>query len=104
MSKLLYIQGSPRTDRSHSTAVADAFIEAYKLKNSDDEIVTLNVFDASLPDFDGLAVQAKYTILHGQSHSEEERQAWKSVEEVLRRGDFLMGTHDPIILEKEIYP
>lgn len=29
---------------------------------------------------------------------------WKSVEEVLRRGDFIMGTHDPIILEKEIYP
>jgi hypothetical protein len=29
---------------------------------------------------------------------------WRSVEEVLRKGDFIMGTHDPILLEKEIYP
>jgi hypothetical protein len=37
-----------------------------------DEIASLNVFDDSLPTFDGLAVQAKYTILHGKSHSEAE--------------------------------
>ena len=85
MSKLLYIQASPRTQRSHSIAVADAFIEAYKRKHSDDEIVTLNVFDASIPNFDGLAVQAKYTILHGKSHSEEELQAWKNVEKIIEQ-------------------
>jgi len=85
MSKLLYIQASPRAQRSHSIAVAGAFIEAYKRKHSDDKIVTLNVFDASIPNFDGLAVQAKYTILHGKSHSEEELQAWKNVEKVIEQ-------------------
>jgi len=85
MSKLLYIQASPRGQRSHSIIVADAFIEAYKLRHPDDEIVTLNVFDASIPNFDGLAVQAKYTILHGQPHSEEELQVWKNVEEVIEQ-------------------
>jgi len=85
MRKLLYIQASPRAQRSHSIAVADAFIETYQQKHPDDEIVTLNVFDASIPDFDGLAVQAKYTILHGKSHSEEELQAWKNVEKVIEQ-------------------
>jgi FMN-dependent NADH-azoreductase len=85
MSTLLYIQASPRAPRSHSIIVADAFIEAYKLTHSEDEIVTLNVFDASIPNFDGLAVQAKYTILHGQSHSGEEQQVWKNIEEVIEQ-------------------
>jgi len=85
MSKLLYIQASPRAQRSHSISVADAFIEAYKRKHSDDKIVTLNVFDASIPDFDSLAVQAKYTILHGKSHSKEEQQIWKNVEKVIEQ-------------------
>jgi FMN-dependent NADH-azoreductase len=85
MSTLLYIQASPRAQRSHSIVVADAFIEAYKLKHPDDEIVTLNVFDASIPNFDGLAVQAKYTILHGRSHSGEEKQVWRSVEDMIEQ-------------------
>lgn len=85
MSKLLYIQASPRAQRSHSIAVADAFIETYKRKHSEDKIVTLNVFDTSIPNFDGLAVQAKYTILHGRSHSKEELEVWKNVEKVIEQ-------------------
>jgi len=85
MSKLLYIQASPRIQRSHSIAVAGAFIEAYKQKNPNDEIIILNVFDDSLPTFDGLAVQAKYTILHGKSHSKEELDVWKEVERVIQQ-------------------
>ena len=49
-----------------------------------DEIVSLNVFDDSLPTFDSLAIQAKYTILHGKSHSEAELDVWKEVEQVRR--------------------
>ena len=85
MNKLLYIQASPRGRRSYCIGIADVFIEAYKLKHPDDGIVILNVFDASIPNFDGLAVQAKYTILHGKSHSKEELQAWKEVEKVIEQ-------------------
>ena len=85
MSRVLYIQASPRGERSYCIAVADAFIEAYRQKHPDDEIVSLNVFDAAIPSFDGLAVQAKYTILHGQSHSKEELKAWKKVEKVIEQ-------------------
>jgi FMN-dependent NADH-azoreductase len=83
MGKLLYIQASPRVGRSHSLAVADAFVESYRENNPDDEIVTLDLFKANLLPFDGLAVQAKYTILHGQKHSQEELDAWKAVEVVI---------------------
>ena len=83
MSTLLYIQASPRGGRSHSIAVANAFVESYHEKNPDDEIVTIDLFKADLLPFDGLAVQAKYTILHGQKHSQEELDAWKAVEAVI---------------------
>jgi len=85
MSKLLYIQASPRAERSHSRFVADAFVEAYRQVNPDDEIDVMDIFREELPAFDGLAVQAKYTILHGKEHSDEEVAAWKSVEEVIER-------------------
>lgn len=85
MSRLLYIQASPRGQRSHSVAVTDAFIEAYEQKHPDDEIVILNVFDAPIPNFDGLAVQAKYTILHGKPHSQAEQEAWKDVEQMIEQ-------------------
>ena len=85
MSKRLYIQASPRGKRSHCIAVADAFVETYRQNYPDDEVITFNVFDASIPDFDGLVVQAKYKILHGKSHSKEELQAWRKVEKVIEQ-------------------
>ena len=83
MSKLLYIQASPRGERSYCIRAADAFIEAYKKVHPDDETVTLNVFDENIPAFDGFAVQAKYAIMHGKEHSEEQLQAWKKVEQLI---------------------
>jgi len=83
MSKIFYIQASPRIERSYSIAVADAFVSAYKQANPKDEVVTINLFKKDLPSFDGLAVQAKYAILHGLKHSPEELAAWKKVEEVI---------------------
>ena len=84
MSKVLYIQASPGGRSSHSIAVADRFIEEYCKKNPRDEIITLNVFDASLPAFDGLRVQAKYSMMQGQKHSADEAAAWKEVEKVIK--------------------
>jgi len=85
MSKLLYIQASPRGQRSYCIRAADAFIDAYKKKNPDDRIVTLNVFDENIPAFDGFAVQAKYAIMHGQEHLKEQLQAWKKVEQLIEQ-------------------
>jgi FMN-dependent NADH-azoreductase len=83
MSKLLYIQASPRGERSYSVSVAQEFIDSYKVSHPQDVISVLDVFQANLPPFDGLAVQAKYTILHGLKHSPEELEAWRAVEAVI---------------------
>jgi len=87
MAKLMYLQASPRKDRSKSRQVADAFVEAYRQAHGDDEIVTIDLFQADLPSFDGPALDAKYAILHGQSPSDEQKTAWKAVEDVI--GEFL---------------
>ena len=83
MSKVLYLKASPRGERSKSAAVAEAFLDAYRRTHPDDEIVEVDLFTKDLPAFDGLAVQAKYTILHGQEHTQEEADAWKAVEAVI---------------------
>jgi FMN-dependent NADH-azoreductase len=83
MANLLYIKASPRGARSHALAAADAFVEAYRATHPGDQVKVLDVFKADLLPFDGLAVQAKYTILHGKQHTPEELQAWKAVEAII---------------------
>lgn len=85
MPKVLYIQASPRGHRSKSIAVADAFIDSYRESNPSDHIDTLNLFEADLMAFDALAVQAKYTVLHGRQHTPEELSTWRQVEAVTDR-------------------
>lgn len=85
MAKLLYIQASPRKERSHSLTVANAFVEAWRASHRDGSVDTLNVFTEKLPAMDGLTVQAKYTILHGKQHTPEELEAWRAVEAAIER-------------------
>jgi FMN-dependent NADH-azoreductase len=65
--------------------VAEAFLAAYRTLHPADAVDTLDLFAEELPAFDGLAVQAKYTILHGQAHSAAEAAAWRAVEAVIVR-------------------
>jgi len=85
MSKILYIQASPMEDASYSLAVAGEFINAYRQKNSGDEIETFNLFTAQLPTFDGFTVRAKYKILHGQPYTPEESKAWQAIEALIKQ-------------------
>jgi FMN-dependent NADH-azoreductase len=85
MSKVLYIQASPMEDVSYSLAVAGEFINAYRQKNSRDEIETFNLFTAQLPTFDGFTVRAKYKIMHGQPYTPDESKAWQAVEALIKQ-------------------
>lgn len=85
MSKLLYIQASPREGRSYSRAVSDAFVDAYRKKHPQDSVDVLDVFKEKIPDFDGSALQAKYNIMHGEKHTDEQLKAWKNIEVVIER-------------------
>lgn len=85
MTTVLYLQASPRGERSKSIQAADAFIKAYKAVHPDDRIDTLDVFEADLPVFDGTAAAAKFKIPNNQPASPEERKVWQEVEAVIER-------------------
>ncbi len=51
MTKLLYIEASPRKENSYSSRVSQSFLKAYSDANPDDEIEHLPLFDVELPTF-----------------------------------------------------
>ncbi len=82
MSKLLYIESSPRKDRAASINVAKEFLDAYAKAHPADTIETLDLWATALPEFDGSALNAKYNILHGQPHSASDATAWGAIEQI----------------------
>ena len=85
MAKLLYVEASPRKERSASTGVAKAFVEEYRKTHPGDQVDTLDLWGTTLPEFDGEVIDAKYAILHGQPHTPGQKAAWKAVEGVIER-------------------
>ena len=82
MSKLVYIESSPRKDRSHSIAVARAFLDAYRAGHPSDEVDTWDLWAAGerLPEFDGAAITAKYAARGpGFVHTPAEADAWATI-------------------------
>lgn len=85
MANLLALFASPRGDRSYSTTVAAAFLDAHAAAKPDVHIHRKSLFDEPLMPFDGFALQAKYRVLHGESHSPEEADAWNDVAALARQ-------------------
>jgi FMN-dependent NADH-azoreductase len=83
MARLLYIEASPRKKRSASIQIAKTFISEYERTHSGDTVETLDLWSISLPEFDGHVIDSKYVILHGLEHTDEQRQAWSRVENVI---------------------
>ena len=83
MARLLYIEASPRKDRSASIRIARTFIEEYERTHPGDVVETLDLWHTSMPEFDGHVIDSKYVILHGLEHTEEQKRAWRAVEDVI---------------------
>jgi FMN-dependent NADH-azoreductase len=83
MARLLYIEASPRKERSASIQIARTFISEYERTHPDDSVDTLDLWSTPLPEFDGHVIDSKYVILHGLEHTEEQRQAWSTVENII---------------------
>ena len=82
MAKLIYVEASPRKDRSKSIKIANEFLSAYKSANPSDTVETVDLWNISLPEFDGFTIDAKYAVMHGQDHSPEQASAWQRVVDV----------------------
>ena len=80
MATVLYLQASPRQPQdSYSSRAASAFIAAYRKLHPDDQVVTRTVFDPALPEFNQVAADGKYAIMHGQPHTPAQAAAWRGV-------------------------
>ncbi|UCG15052.1 MAG: NAD(P)H-dependent oxidoreductase [Deltaproteobacteria bacterium] len=83
MARLLYIEASPRKERSSSIKVAKTFLSEYQRTHPNDVVETLDLWNTSIPEFDGPVIDSKYVILHGLEHTNEQKQAWKAVEDII---------------------
>lgn len=79
MAKLIYVKTSPRKDRSHSTLVAKQFVDSYRATHSQDTIEELDLWHMDLPPFDGDTIDAKYVLMHHQSYTPGQKEAWNRV-------------------------
>ena len=80
--KINYIECSPRGKRSHSTKIAQAYIEQAKKNIPDLELNHINPWSLNLPEFDGDMLNAKYSVIRGTDPSADEVSAWSNVKNI----------------------
>lgn len=79
MARLLYIEASPRKNRSISIELAALFRDAYLNAHPGDEIRSINLWNLSLPEINGEVLNAKYALMHGLKPTAREAEAWQEV-------------------------
>src|ERR1700722_12187449 len=79
MARLLYVEASPRKDRSASIEISRAFLEAYSAVNPEDEVEKLDIWASDLPSFDGEALAAKYARLSGVPLTTGQEAVWDRI-------------------------
>lgn len=85
MSNIIYIQASPRGSRSHSLAVANAFIDTVRKTDKNATIQTYNLYEMNLPELDNDTLVGKYNIMHGRDFTAGEKEKWSAVEAVIEK-------------------
>ena len=80
--KINYIECSPRGERSHSTKIAQAYLEQAKKNIPDLELNHINPWSLNLPEFDGDMLNAKYSVISGTDPSADEVSAWSNVKNI----------------------
>ena len=80
--KINYIECSPRGERSHSTKIAQAYIEQAKKNIEDLELNHINPWSLNLPEFNGEMLNAKYSVIRGDNPSDDEVSAWSNVKNI----------------------
>lgn len=82
---VLNIVTSPRTDRSASRALAEAFLRAYAAQAGDIVVDTMDVWQERLPEFDAETIDAKYKAVSGEAMTVAEAAAWTKIRELASR-------------------
>jgi FMN-dependent NADH-azoreductase len=68
-----------------STTIVDTFLSAYRQRQADLVVDTLNVWNEQLPEFDAEAIGAKYKGVSGAPLSAIEQKTWGSIQQLASR-------------------
>ena len=82
---VLWVEGSPKGDRSLSSACARAFLASVQERAPLASVEHLDVWTAELPEFGGEAAVAKFAPLFGEALTEEQQRLWSGVEGEIER-------------------
>jgi FMN-dependent NADH-azoreductase len=79
--KLLHIVATPREDHSNTMRVSHAFLESMNARYPDLYLEEFDLFHRELPAVAGDNIEAKYTLMIGQSLDKRHRESWKQIED-----------------------
>lgn len=85
MTRVLYIEASPRKDLSASIEVAQAAVGVLHQNIPDIAVDTLDVWKENLPHFNGPVMEAKYAGISGVPLSPEQDAAWTEIRALAER-------------------
>jgi FMN-dependent NADH-azoreductase len=85
MTRVLYVEASPRKIRSASIEVARAAIAAWRKLDAGLAVDTLDVWSTVLPEIDGPVMEAKYAGLAGTPLTPAQAEAWSQISAIAAR-------------------
>ena len=85
MRNLLYVNASPRGEKSESRAIADAFLAEVLEREPDTPLDVMDLWSEPLPVFGGQGVEAKMTVFAGQEPTGDAGDAWDQARAVYER-------------------
>ena len=85
ITRLLFLQASPRKADSQSIRLAQAYLDALLAENVDLQVDVIELWDADLPAFDANKVAAKMNVIAGVSQNAVQQTAWDQVTAIADR-------------------
>ncbi len=85
MTKLLFVQASPRGAESQSIQIAETYLGALRGDNPDLDVDAIELWEVDLPAFDGNKAAAKMNVIVGQDQNPAQKTAWDQIVGIANR-------------------
>jgi FMN-dependent NADH-azoreductase len=85
MTKLLFVQASPRGAESKSIQIAETYLGVLRGNNPDLDVDAIALWEADLPAFDGNKAAAKMNVITGQDQNDAQKTAWDQIVGIANR-------------------
>lgn len=83
MTKLLYIEASPRKNRSASNEIGAAFVDAYLNQHPMHKVKTINLWHYDLPEMSGELLKSVYSSILKLELTHKEEKEWYQIEKIV---------------------